>query len=62
MTITAGTDAQPGPVRLSRTATEVGTRSITVRVNNGQTSIPYYVHGLENTTGIVADHADGTRR
>ena len=51
VTITAGTDAQPGPVRLSRTATEVGTRSITVHLNNGQTSIPYYVHGLENTTG-----------
>ncbi len=51
VTITAGTDAQPGPVRLSRTATEVGTRSITVHLNNGQTSIPYYVHALENTTG-----------
>jgi flagellar basal body-associated protein FliL len=51
VTITAGTEAQPGPVRLSRTSTEVGAQSITVHVNNGQTSIPYYVHGLENTTG-----------
>jgi flagellar basal body-associated protein FliL len=51
VTITAGTAQQPGPVRLSRTATEVGTQSITVHVNNGQTSIPYYVQGLENTTG-----------
>jgi hypothetical protein len=38
-------------VRLSRTATEVGTQSITVHLTNGQTSIPYYVQGLENTTG-----------
>ena len=51
VTITAGTEAQPGPVRLSRTASEVGTQSITVHLNNGQTSITYYVHGLENTTG-----------
>ena len=51
VTITAGTEAQPGPVRLSRTTTEVGTRSITVHLNNGQTSISSCVHGLENTTG-----------
>ena len=51
VTITAGTEAQPGPVRLSRTATEVGTRSISVHLNNGQTSISYFVHGLENVTG-----------
>ena len=51
VTITAGTEGQPGPVRLSRTATEVGTQSITVHLNNGQSSIPYYVHGLEDTTG-----------
>ena len=38
-------------MRLSRTATEIGTQSITVHLNNGQTSISYYVHGLENTTG-----------
>ncbi len=43
--------AAAGPVRVSRTATEVGTQSITVHLNNGQTSISYYVHGLENTTG-----------
>ena len=58
VTITAGTEAQPGPVRLSRTATEVGTQSITVHLNNGQTSISYYVHALENTTGSSTDHAD----
>ena len=51
VTITAGTAAQPGPVRLSRTPTEVGTQSITVHLDNGQSSISYYVHGLENTTG-----------
>jgi hypothetical protein len=51
VTITAGTEAQPGPVRLSRTPTEVGTRSIVVHLNNGQSSFSYYVHGLENTTG-----------
>jgi hypothetical protein len=51
VTITAGNGAQPGPVRLSRTSTEVGTQSITVHLNNGQSSFSYYVHGLENTTG-----------
>jgi hypothetical protein len=40
-------------VMVSPNATTAGSSSITVRVNNGSTSIPFYVQGLENTTGTA---------
>jgi hypothetical protein len=40
-------------VMVSPDTTTAGSSSITVRVDNGSTFIPFYVQGLENTTGTA---------
>jgi YVTN family beta-propeller protein len=41
-------------VLVSPNATTAGTASFTVHLNNGLTSIPYYLHALENTASATA--------
>ncbi len=45
------TSDNPSLVRVSTDASTAGTTSITIHVPNGQTSVSYYVQGMENTTG-----------
>ena len=46
------TSTDPEKVLVSADGTSAGTASITVPVPNGQTFVPYYVLGVENTTGL----------
>ncbi len=45
--------SDPSRVLVSPDAATVGTASFTRSVANGSTSVPYYVHGLENVTGTA---------
>ena len=54
------TSGDPAVLRLSPNATTAGTASMTVRLNNGQTSFTYYIHGMEGRTGDVTITATAT--
>ena len=54
------TSRDPAVLRLSPNATTAGAASMTVRLNNGQTSFTYYIHGMEGRTGDVTITATAT--
>ena len=46
----------PSRVLVSRDASTAGTASATVNVPNGQTFVTYYIHGVENVSGLGERH------